>query len=684
MSFPKDPSHYEYRVDENNDSGYSKEIAGISSPEKIIPPEIKELGDEKSKIFQLAVEDAKEVDVFSEVKLILSGDARINKGVIKEQLISLNDRSLNISKLVARKVNRVYEPQTIIVTSDDMLKVQDDSVLESIFKLGENLPRTPVFPLAKGSFINQLEVLENQIKDNPYLKFLTNREARKRGNFLVTVWDFDEQKIYHEIQKLFFTKRTIYILIVDNQNSINDIYDKILNIKILSENSPIILVNLYERTSRLNRSELYEFQKEFSEIINLDLDINNQNEYVELRKIIDNLVFEDKDLSFVLSSTFPRSWIDLRYEINFMRSTKTFIDVGNFISLCDKHGIDRNKDKELLLEVLHSLGVIIHFRDDISLRDNVFLNYGWISNGIKLLVEKTEIVNQGFFYDKDVERIWNNLDYKYNIGKLLSILTKRSIHFCFKVDSEKYVVPDLLPIKSPPIDFTRYKSDLIVVLNFVPFLPKEIFSRFMAYFAGEKQVNLWKNEVVVRRKNIVAIVKNEFIKNRIRIRVQGDNTKEKVELLGHIRNVFDEIGNKYSFIRSSVKIPCDCSKCSINSDPHYFEYEKLKDRIAVKNSSTVECPESYQDVKLINLIGVVDLIDNAEIYTLITKGHMRMAFDMLKHHITDDQELLLLESRFNINEKSVNEATINRNDYDVEKNRITKNLIDLLKSRDEK
>jgi len=667
MSLPKDPFHYEYRVGQEDSKGGIHDLRNISAPAKRLPPEVESLGENVAEFFKKALEEAKEIDTFSEVKLIIAGDEKIDKSLIHVQLIDLNSQGLNPLLMLPQDTNKIYDPKVTIVSSNEMLNLDSDKVLKKII----NDDYALIEKNTTGTY------LKNYFNSpDPFTKYLVNRQNRKQGNFLATIWNFDEQKIYHGIQKLFFTKRTIYLLVVDNRNAINDIYNKILSIKSFGGSSPIILTYIQESSDKAIAPVFFELQKNFPELEIVSIKKDQKNSFIQLRRVVESLIFQNNELDQTLSSHFPRNWIDLRYEINALRRDKNFINLADFMRICDKHNIDEEAG-EILLEVLHQLGVVVHFKDDNSLRDTIFLNYNWINDAIKILVNSPEVIdNQGIFNEATLSRIWNRNPYKYDVGKLLSIITKKSLAFCFELTPKKYMLPDFISINEEENTFTRQKGDLNLVLNYHPFLPDEIFNKLLVAFGGNAyNSKFWKHGMIADKDNCKIYITQEPLENKIKIAVQGNVLKEKIELLGVIRNTFHELNKDYEMINLLEEIPCICAVCSIEKSPYHFSYEALKKRMLVKSSATIECPKSFQDVRLVELIGIVDLIKKSKVNEFIAKGFFDMAIDALKHALPGNNEVIQLESKFNSNERENREGVISKDEYNLERNKIIKSLI---------
>ena len=141
------------------------------------------------------------------------------------------------------------------------------------------------------------------------------------------------------------------------------------------------------------------------------------------------------------------------------------------------------------------------------------------------------------------------------------------------------------------------------------FMPKGILSQFvveMHEYIAHNYEWVWKSGVILEKDKTQAEIIEYYGKREIYIRVVGQNKKE---LLNIVSYELDKINSSYERLKDKCKklIPCLCKTCESLESPHFYDYEKLKERIAHRKY-TIECGNPpYADVDILKLIDGLDL-----------------------------------------------------------------------------
>jgi len=540
----------------------------------------------------------------------------------------------------------------------------------------EQLVSHPNFNSSHSDFSASNSTEQSDISKYPldYYAFFVNRHQNLIENYLIVTWNYNNLKIYKNIQKLFFTNRTIYILLYAPNESLKDIYAKIEQIQQVGINSPIILVIQAGDWNKINLEELH---KNFPNIDNVLVSDDISSIY-DLRKKIEELLTNGSDLDKILSSRFPKTWLDLKYELNFLRETSPYIQQFEFFELCERYNIIESEEQEILLTTLHHLGVVIHFDDDQSLVDFIFLDYQWINEAIEALVnDNTVQSNNGYFNQEDLKRIWSEKKLKLHLGKLLSIVTKKSLNFCYKLDNNNYLIYDLIPFQIP-ISFIPQISDLRIKLYFEKFLHLDIFYYLLArIFTSFSEPKFGKNGIVVKNEKFELVFFINFELNSIEVCIQCKDMNKKIEIMGVVNSIIDKIQNQFTRFTITRKAPCHCNTCLSSDNRHEFDLIMLEKRMAGKKSHTIECPVSGDDIQLRDLIGVIDFDIIDDVNTLIKNNDLTDAIELLEYKHPNNVELIGLSSRLNELERQDISDTLSRDNYTVERNKIIKSLLKL-------
>ena len=530
----------------NNLTHLSEKIANMpglqelnleDNPFDLLPPEIVARGIESIRNF---IKELEEKDYLYEVKLIIVGEGRVGKTCISQALIN------------------------------DNFKLEDIESTEGI-----NIDRW-IIPK------NEIE------KINPII----------HRDFQINIWDFGGQEIYHSTHQFFLTKRSIYMLVTESrkEDSYDDFYYWLNIIKLLGEKSPVIMV--------LNKCDQPTKDlpiKEYKEIFNNIVDFQKISLKDEYRDKLNTFKLKLKERASKLphiGNPLPKVWVDIRREIEKLKlSGHNYITEKEYLKICKKHY--RNEESALFLsEYFHDLGVILHFKDDIDLKDIVFLNHEWITKGVYKILDDKKVINQkGRFTNEDLLRIWTTDDHKYKIRELISLMKNRKFDLCFDLESGDYLVPRLLPVDEIDHSWNYSSNNLKFELRY-KFMPKGILARLIVKLSKDIfEEKYWRYGVVLKYESTKAIVKEKYFENKITIEISGQN---KREYLFVIRKAISEIHKDFNRIDVNEMVPCNCSHCKSFETPSFYKYELLK-RYELKGIKFIRCNQSLEEVNILEL-----------------------------------------------------------------------------------
>ena len=269
---------------------------------------------------------------------------------------------------------------------------------------------------------------------------------------------------------------------------------------------------------------------------------------------------------------------------------KNWITYKEFYEICKSKRLD-DKNIIVLDEYLNDLGVTLHFKDRIALKDIVILKPEWATNAFyKILSTKSVLQSEGILLRDELDQIWDKETYPPEIyPQLMELMNKFELAYELP-DKSSYLIPELLPKSAPDFDWDE-KDNLYFYYCYDSFLPSGIITRFIVRMHQdiEKKENgmplCWREGAVLNLQNSRALVKMKPDEKQIEIRIKGDN---KRGALGAICNELDQINASIKKINVSKQIPCNCSKIC----PERYSYEKLL-KAEIKREETIQCLESY-------------------------------------------------------------------------------------------
>ncbi len=447
-------------------------------------------------------------------------------------------------------------------------------------------------------------VPELDSKSTDGIEILHHDFPYQQKSFRVNIWDFGGQEINHQTHNFFLSKRSLYFLVVDNSKEDTDFYYWLNAIKSLSDNSPLLIVNNQKGDSF--RSIPQHLRVEFSNIREI-LDVNLSDNR-GLAALCERLQHYISGLPHI-GSPLPKTWVRVREQLE--QDLRHHMDIKEYYQLCETNGFTDQQKQLELSQFLHDLGVCVHFQQDDLLKKTLILKPNWVTDAAYKILKNVDIKrNSGHFSKTQLKQIWQDEQYEQMHGELLALML--SFKLCYKIlDSEEnYIAPQLLNLNPPAYAWDnlnnlelRYEYD---------FMPKGMVSQLIVamheHIGGDKQW-VWKTGVVLEKGQAQAEIIENNCQRLIRVRVTGKNTKE---LQNEINQHLDKINQNYSGLKVSKMVPCICLTCIHADTPHFFDYDKLRER-ANNGKFSIECDKPpYLQVDIGKLAFNISVLDKNE------------------------------------------------------------------------
>jgi internalin A len=365
----------------------------------------------------------------------------------------------------------------------------------------------------------------------------------------VNIWDFGGQEYYHGTFRLFLSNYAVYVLLWDAQTNHNqilstEVFDEVSedlqhydyrywldNIRHYAPTSPVILLQ-----NKVDRDPKEQVDTEWIK----DYKISGDH-YLSLHEAAKNVNTHYKwsfdlfceNLSRAMR-TIPEAqthwrksiaWIQIRDAV-VEASTQTkknpenpfseYLETGkqilidNFEKAC-KTIEPELTDNELnaIPRWLHNSGVIIYFHQNDKLKERVYLNPSWVTQGIYTILSDTVRANNGVF----------NLDHIPNpkrgeITKKTAIELMKEMEIIFEQTEEKdgekilnYVAPQYLPETHPVEDLYAIAARGLQQKAFFVRLPlyyfRKVLQRLIFFYGMSQDVDAkyyWKKGILFEKK----------------------------------------------------------------------------------------------------------------------------------------------------------------------------------------
>ncbi|MEM1293267.1 MAG: COR domain-containing protein [Cyanobacteria bacterium P01_H01_bin.162] len=417
--------------------------------------------------------------------------------------------------------------------------------------------------------------------------------------FRTNIWDFGGQEIYHATHQFFLTKRSLYAVVVDTRQDNTDLYYWLNVVELLSDSSPVFIIKneKQDRTCQVNDRQLRSEFTNLKETLRTNLSTNRGLD--DIKTQIQRYV---TTLSHV-GTPLPKIWVRVRACLENYAQNCNYIPIERYYTLCEQNGFTRRDQMVSLSRYLHDLGVCLHFDDDDLLKKTLILKPEWGTTAVYKALDTTEVKeNFGRFSREQLAEIWSGREYADMQGELLRLML--NFKLCYEIPGAKndYIAPQLLNVEQPAYDWDD-TNNLLLRYNYT-FMPKGILTRLIVEMHEfiEAQTLVWKSGVVLTNEAARAEVIELYHKGEIRLRVSGLRPKDLLTVVTH---EIDKINAFYDRLQVQKLIPCNCSGCDGDPDPHFYQLDKLHERLD-NRKPTIECGRPpYEDVP------VQGLIDNA-------------------------------------------------------------------------
>ncbi|MGH8533664.1 MAG: COR domain-containing protein, partial [Gammaproteobacteria bacterium] len=424
-------------------------------------------------------------------------------------------------------------------------------------------------------------------------------------HFRLNVWDFGGQEIYHATHQFFLTRRSLYLLLDDTRKDHKSVSDEgfkyWLELIELFGGHSTVLIFQNEKAGRSKAIDLAGIKGRYDNVKERYAgNLEHANAADPLR---DGIEFYASNLSHI-GEQLPARWIKVRADIEACAGKVPHITQQEYFDIYRRHmEFDRSKALHLS-RYLHDLGVFLHFQDDPLLARTVILQNPWATEAVfRILDDETVKAKLGRFDRADCERLWRVSVYADMHPELLALI--QLFELCYALaDSQPqtWLAPQLLPPAKPVALADWGKPEDLVLRYRYDFMPKGMISRLtvrLHRFVRNPEM-AWGTGVLFERDATPVLVELLANGSEIELRARGP---ERQALLSVIAADLDALNESFQGLRDKVdkRIPCNCKRCRTVSVPEFFAQKNLLKR-KEDNRLKVECPSSYEDVDVLELL----------------------------------------------------------------------------------
>jgi internalin A len=361
----------------------------------------------------------------------------------------------------------------------------------------------------------------------------------------LNLWDFGGQRVMHSSHQFFLTKRSLYLLVIDNRKNEqqNRVEYWLKLIETYGGESPVIIIGncADEHPLQVKERTLRKKYPQIKKVI-----ATSCQEGMGIDTLCQAIATQINNIPHVYD-LIPTSWLEIKDQLEEMQSRYDFISYEKYQDICAESGIADPSYQKNLVGILNDLGVVLNFQDDPRLNETNVLNPEWVTSGVydilnnhALMTEKKGILDIATLNSilKEPQR------YPENKRHFLMGLMEK-FELCYPLDSyptPHYLISDLLPIDEPDVDdledaplHFQYHYDI---------LPSSIISSFIVRNHNLIYKNTrWRSGAVLTQDSNKALVRADEEDNFITIKVKGRSANA---LLATVRGDFAKIHDKFS------------------------------------------------------------------------------------------------------------------------------------------
>ncbi|MDW3649863.1 MAG: COR domain-containing protein [Bacteroidia bacterium] len=372
------------------------------------------------------------------------------------------------------------------------------------------------------------------------------------------IWDFGGQEIMHATHRFFMTSRSVYVLVINPR--IEDSYgDSELEywLKLIGSYAgsvPIIIaINKCEtHPMDIGKASLLEKYPNVIEIVETSCVAN-----FGIESLKENIIKGLRNLPH-LDDHIPESYLAIKEKV--VSINKDYISYSEYENLTMRIAPELNdRSRQVLVDLLHDLGIVLNFTEDKILSDTYVINPEWITHGVyKIINSYALIANRGVITDQEIDLILDNYKYPTIRERQFIIGMMLKFELCYQIpDKPKtYYVPSGFAKDRPKIEWDNHNSDILRFQYHYNVLPPAIMSRFIVKVHSLiNENNYWRYGAIIQKDGCKSLIKADLTERKIFIEVHGDGYKR--DLLSFIRGQFDLIHRTYVDIGVKAMIPLD-------------------------------------------------------------------------------------------------------------------------------
>lgn len=444
----------------------------------------------------------------------------------------------------------------------------------------------------------------------------------------VNYWDFGGQEILHSLQRLFLSKRALYVIVLntrnDNQDAQADFW--LRYVQTYASGAPVMLVlNKIDQNPRaaLNMSLLrrrFRYTMDNCEVLRLSARDWSKKKFQE--EFLNPLLTRigkclNRDCGFTARD------VRIIDRLDQYKKDHQLIEFEVFRQLCEEEGLTVRKSRGVLAERLRHTGVLISFNTTIRM----LLDPEWITRAIFILLEKQEaLAESGMLSKNDIEDLYlDDADSAYQeeqVEFILQIMREKALSFPYKQnhsaneeDEFKEFIPMLCYREEPAeIDIMEQECNPVELQMHYNYLPPTVIHQLMVARIDDMDVTkAWGSGAIFRNDTgCTAIVRRDS--NILTILVWGEETSYAIDYMDTLKKHIDQIGKMYLQIDTPAEVRIGYR---VNGAIEYFNYNRLVNAKACNIQYTANSGNRHFRISVQDILDQTDRSEGRDVRELL-------------------------------------------------------------------
>lgn len=495
----------------------------------------------------------------------------------------------------------------------------------------------------------------------------------------VNFWDFGGQRMQEVIHQFFYSKDTIYIIVLDGRKDENP-EDFLELIKTYGENSTVIIVynnriKIENNSASTVSASIKNYKNQETDYdLNYPLDSSLLNKY-KIRKVFGICCALDDDKGILalrdylrelvptldhVNEKYSKSWLALKNKLlDYIQDN--YIEYEDYQTLCTKHGIKEIEFQKGLAKMLNSVGTVTFFDRPFIGNRYYILNPDWLTTGAyEIILSPITKEKRGRIKGGDLENIFDKkLPFEYTSQEYEFLLQlMEEFDLCHRFSKDEWLIPSSLEEKSK-MDLVKFNDENTrqYCVKFATSLPYTVIHRFIARnikYAYED--DYWPKGIVVKHPESATLmyVEADTQKKEIRLWIKGENIRD---CWVFFRRDIREFSDKFEYqelvtIQQGVRVSYqDLMTCMKRGKTEWF-VPALEEDINVKEILGLFVEEIDNDPIIDKIPPPITIKDT--ILNLIEKNKIYYAFKEMDNLSIKDHTLAQLREEFEKETQGVN------------------------------